>query len=462
MLLIKKETLTPTAVAVLILGYWLAAVLFIRSEETVPPLATLVFEPLALDAERIGQALKELAFALVALMLFRESAVFRRSIAGEPTTRGLLLALMLLQLLVLGLNVALMTIEDQGDLRITNGLLLVLVAGLLGGWRSGFGLGVFTALVYAGYDWWFLPAEEREVGLSANLLWHLLLNFEAMSAVTAGMLAGFCRASLGPRVFGVGGLLVLGLVSEWLAAWMDLLVTSSTEDLTLQFPVALMNAAVLAVFGLLVRSARGEMVQRRLAEAEAARSKAELLALRRQITPHFLFNALTSILYFIRTDAGRAYQLLTDLSEVFRSLLGSDEFVTLEDELQLVRSYLALEQARLKERLTVSWQLEDSLDHTRLIPALILQPLVENAIVHGIGPNPEGGRLTIGGRMVNGEMLLTVIDSGNHSGRPSRQGAGVALANIRQRLAALYGDDYAPDLQQVPGGETRITLRIAQ
>lgn len=118
--------------------------------------------------------------------------------------------------------------------------------------------------------------------------------------------------------------------------------------------------------------------------------EAELRALRAQINPHSLLNALSVIHHLVRTQPERARELILDLSDLFQHSLRSGQFVTLKQELEHVRAYLALEQARLTQRLSVTWTIlaEDQLG--TLVPTLCLQPLVENAVKHGIAPQPKG------------------------------------------------------------------------
>ena len=461
-----KETAKITATFILLLLYWCWAVAFIRSEEDVLPLTAVSFSWLAFDAEAIGQALKELFFYLLALVLLRETAWFKSLIAGSGQEQKcniplvLVLVLALSQIGVLCLIYGLALLEGEAEMRITNCVLLVTVCGLLGHWRSGLLLGMISALVCASYDLSFVEPEEWPQTWQEAALWHYLLNFEAMALITAGFAAGWLRDRLDDKVFSLTGLFLLGLCAEWLAPWMDMLVTSDSEDLTLHFSVALVTGFILSVFGLLVRHTLGDIARQRLAAAQGAKTKAELLSLRTQITPHFLFNSLTSILYFIRTDARTAYKLLSNLAEVFRSLLKSDEFVTLDDEVYLVKAYLELEQARLKDRLKVSWQLDDKLNMEQKIPALILQPIVENAVIHGISPNPDGGRVTIAITRQAGDIVFNITDTGNGGVEKTAKGTGIAYANIEKRLLALYGSSYQPAFEKMPDGGTRVSLKI--
>lgn len=169
-------------------------------------------------------------------------------------------------------------------------------------------------------------------------------------------------------------------------------------------------------------------------------SEAQLTALRAQINPHFLFNSLTTIGYLITEDPAKANDTLLKLTRLLRSVLtNSAEFCSLEDELKLIESYLDIEKARFEEKLQVEVDISDDLRSTQ-IPALILQPLVENAVKHGISENRNGGKVRISAESTENGLVLTVWDSG--SGATSTVAAetyGFGLRNIEQRLANYFG-----------------------
>ena len=173
----------------------------------------------------------------------------------------------------------------------------------------------------------------------------------------------------------------------------------------------------------------------------ALAARAELDALRAQISPHFLFNTLTTIAALTRIDAERAHDLIVDFAEFFRETLAQrGETSTLREELQYVERYLRFEQARLGERLRVEYEIDPGALDAR-VPTLSVQPLVENALVHGIAPKGEGGSLTVSARRLAGGFDICVRDDGvgMHPNGEHRAGSGVALQNIHQRLVGLFG-----------------------
>jgi len=173
---------------------------------------------------------------------------------------------------------------------------------------------------------------------------------------------------------------------------------------------------------------------KRNVEAEA---RARLQALQARIHPHFLFNALNTIASLIHGRPDQAEQAVLDLADMLRSALAYQERITLKAELELTRRYLAIESLRLGERLHVDWQLDEDLPLDLPTPALLLQPLVENAIHHGIQRLPEGGTLTIRIERQPRALRITVANP-RPSDRVPSTGQGIAQHNIRQRLRLTY------------------------
>lgn len=175
-------------------------------------------------------------------------------------------------------------------------------------------------------------------------------------------------------------------------------------------------------------------------------TEAQLKALRAQINPHFLFNALTTIGYLIQTAPEKAFSTLMKLTQLLRGILRSTgEFTTLGEEINLIENYLEIEQARFEERLTVEIEVPKDLRKLK-IPALILQPLVENSIKHGISKNKYGGKVEISASLEsqNNSVFLKIIvkDSGAGGSSfelPETSQTGLGLNNIEQRLSSYYG-----------------------
>ena len=170
----------------------------------------------------------------------------------------------------------------------------------------------------------------------------------------------------------------------------------------------------------------------------AAAAQAQVAALQARIRPHFLFNSMNTVAALVRVDPDAAERCIEDLSELFRAALGEqgggDD--TLAEEWALVDRYLAIEQLRLGDRLRVLRDL-DALPADFPLPRLLLQPLVENAVRHGIQPLREGGEIRLEGRLEHGMLVIEITNPLPQS--PARGGTGQGLENVRQRVAYRYG-----------------------
>lgn len=167
-----------------------------------------------------------------------------------------------------------------------------------------------------------------------------------------------------------------------------------------------------------------------------ADTAAQLAELQSRIRPHFLFNTLNSALALVRLDPQRAESVLEDLAELFRVALNStDVDVSLADEVALAQRYLAIEQIRFGSRLRVSWDLDESAAAAR-VPPLLLQPLVENAVRHGVEPSPDGGDIHVSTQFKRGLAVISIVNS--VAAQSSPPGHGMALANVRERLRLMH------------------------
>lgn len=200
------------------------------------------------------------------------------------------------------------------------------------------------------------------------------------------------------------------------------------------------------------------------AQLEAELAQAQLDALRLQLQPHFLFNTLNTISVLMLKDVARARQTLGRLSELLRTLLKHSEAheVTLKQELEFLENYLEIERARFPDRLNVSIHADPAALNAR-VPSLILQPLVENAIKHGIAPRAEAGRIEIRAERLNGSIRLEVRDDGAGmlsvnaiDGAATR----VGLSNTKSRLERMYGGGCSLELSDAPGGGTLVSILI--
>jgi two-component system sensor histidine kinase AlgZ len=227
---------------------------------------------------------------------------------------------------------------------------------------------------------------------------------------TAQQLAGVGLGALA-GLYGCAVLFLVGVLAPapWLAS---------------AFSGALLSALLVAA---LVLRAKG-----RTPAATAAR----LSELQARIRPHFLFNTLNSAIALVRAEPARAEALLEDLSDLFRhALVEQGEFVSLADEIALARRYLAIEQVRFGERLQVEWALDAAASVAKL-PPLLLQPLVENAVCHGVEPSPTGAQIRISTQRRGATVVIKVTNTVPVGG--GHRGNGVALHNVRERLSLLH------------------------
>ncbi len=167
-----------------------------------------------------------------------------------------------------------------------------------------------------------------------------------------------------------------------------------------------------------------------------AEATARLAELQSRIRPHFLFNTLNTALALVRLDPTRAELVLEDLAELFRVAIGdSAESASLADEVDLAQRYLAIEQLRFGQRLQVAWDLDPAAGAAR-VPPLLLQPLVENAVRHGVEPAADGGLIRVRTRVHLGRAVVSIANS--LPGEPSKPGNGMALRNVRERLHLMH------------------------
>lgn len=200
---------------------------------------------------------------------------------------------------------------------------------------------------------------------------------------------------------------------------------------------------------------RAQERERQAAQLREQLTRAQLDALRSQLHPHFLFNTLNSIAALMRTDVAGADRMVTQLSDLLRATLepagqGVQE-IPLGDELELLDRYLDIMRVRFRDRLTVDVDVGAE-ERTGLVPAFLLQPLVENALEHGIGAKPGPGRVSLRAARDNGRLRITITDDGPGLRGPAEATLGVGLANTRERLAQLYGDAQELTLAPTPGG----------
>jgi two-component system sensor histidine kinase AlgZ len=224
-------------------------------------------------------------------------------------------------------------------------------------------------------------------------------------------------------------------------------------------PFLLRNAGICAIVtGLLLRYFFVTHQWQRHLRAEAY---SRIQALQARIRPHFLFNSMNTIAALTRSDPRRAEEAVEDLADLFRATLrDSHSPLRLKEELELTRIYQRIEALRLGDRLKVDWQVAE-LPMRAFVPGLTVQPLLENAIYHGIEPLPGGGTVTVAGRVVAGEVEIAVTNPVGPKNEASEERSGnrLALDNIRQRLELAYGGRGSLTVEQQPD-RYRVVVRF--
>jgi two-component system, LytTR family, sensor kinase len=257
-------------------------------------------------------------------------------------------------------------------------------------------------------------------------------------------------------VWGGFGILLGGLLNRF--PWQGGLVKSFVPWMSILMSYSLLLYVLTLWAFLYYREARErESQQARLA---AQLAEARLSALRMQLNPHFLFNSLNAITVLVRDQKSEdASEMLELLSDVLREVLQNKKNAetTLSEELAFIEKYLTIEQVRFSDRLEVQWSIELGTQDA-LVPEFVLQPLVENAIRHGIDHKTDGGIIEIIAIKTNGEISLSVRDNG--PGFDSSAMEGLGLTNTRERLATLYGNAGQLTLTPAEGGGTIASLRL--
>ena len=330
------------------------------------------------------------------------------------------------------------------------GALFGLFFGLLGGyWACRYYVGHFSAVAY---------------------LWSFVFSFAISYSIS-----GFCaitEALLRPRLEKLPRpkRLWLEVPASTLAHLLGFLVPAFLFFRLLGFPFKGLSrpfVVFLAFFVLIYELEYLAKFYRELKEAEvreerlkALAAKAELRALRAQINPHFLFNTLNTIASLIGSDPRKAEEVTEKLAEVFRYvLLASErEFVTLGEELEFIEDYLDIEKARFGERLQVERDVSPSVLETP-VPALILQPLVENVLRHGQGTDGSVD-LSIRAQPQGDEVMITIADRGPGMSGRAWECRGYGLRNVNERLRRTYGHEYGLEIRSNEPKGTTVTVRI--
>lgn len=236
-------------------------------------------------------------------------------------------------------------------------------------------------------------------------------------------------------------------------------VMRRTERFAIEWELTMYGAIAVCAYAISLQAeARRREVE--VAQLQAGMAEAQLLSLQRQIQPHFLFNTMHAISALIRRDPATAEAMIERLSQLlrisFRSGAGAE--VQLAEDLATLDDYVAIESAQMRERLTVTFDIDPEA-LTAAVPVLLMQPLVENAVRHGLQPRAQGGTVHVSVKRVDHELHIVITDNGVGLSSSFVEG-GVGLANTRSRLAQLYGSRQRFDIAPEENGGVRVTVRL--
>ncbi|MCG6233936.1 sensor histidine kinase [Vibrio furnissii] len=313
------------------------------------------------------------------------------------------------------------------------------------------------------------------IALGTQAIWpsplrgHLIISFGyGVSAYLCALVLGAVFPSLSTRhvnLLALAGAMVLGTTNAYI--WLN--QYPGFDTLAALKPVMMLGLMFTALCFFyfyaheqkLVAENALEVAKRRQSEQEKALLLSQLKQLQSQIEPHFLFNTLANVNVLIASEPHKAQRMLEKLTDLLRSSMRHREGVsTLKDELELIDAYLGIQSIRLGNRLRYSLP-NDPQWHALCLPPMLLQPLVENAIEHGIEPKAEGGEVNVTIERQQDAIVLTVSDNGAGLGEIPK-GNGIALENVRQRLQGLFGRDAKFTLTQNAKGGVTATIRIAE
>jgi two-component system, LytTR family, sensor kinase len=429
-----------------------------------------------MPAQHLLILLVKLAVAASLASILTRSSSFQRMLMREERTLSQRVKMAMVCALIYGSGVAVRVANPSAYQAVDLGMEGSLVMGMLGGYVTGILAGVFiaipalfesrplTMLLFAAagvmggllrdlapdkeFIWKFTPDPTLA---SVRLLRRGDLRLAGFSIACVGMivLAEVLRQTLA-SVFPNGG--VFALQQSWTDAGPWLLVAVyATTLFCVALPIKIWNS---------------NLNEKRLEQQQLRLNEARLAALSSQINPHFLFNTLNSVASLIRLDPDEARQVVYKLSKILRRLLRQqDNLTTLREELDFIDAYLSIEMVRFGDKLHFVKEVDpDTLD--LLVPSMLLQPLVENSIRHGLASKVDGGTIRVRSRRVGNQLQIVVEDDGvgipeARLARMFEQG-GIGVNNVNERLKVLYGDSYRMWIDSRPGEGASTGIEIPE
>jgi two-component system LytT family sensor kinase len=425
--------------------------------------------------QHLANLLIKLAVAAAVASILVRVAFLRRALLrdGRTLTQRVQLALGFSAIFGAGVATRVVTgVYKAVDLGLEGSLL----AGILGGYVSGLIAGVLISLPAMLFtDEHLTMPLFASVGVLGGLLRDLASEPEDIWRFSPFFDLGLTRMfrkgePVRKRLFNLAFLATI-LFSECLR-WIVLYLFRSPNIFALYSPGESRISVLLAVFAttlfatiLPLKIWNATRNEEKLESQQRLLNEARLAALTRQINPHFLFNTLNSIASLIRTDPEQARSMIYRLSGILRSLLRMRENLNaLREEIQFIDDYMGIELVRFGEKLRFVKEIDPS-SVDRMVPSMVLQPLVENSIKHGLSSKLDGGMIRIRSRLEGGRLFLLVEDDG--VGIPEAKLAtlfeqGIGISNVNERLKVLFGNDYRMSIDSRPGHGTQTEIELPE
>lgn len=423
--------------------------------------------------QHLVSLLIKLAVAASLASILARSGMFKRMLLREERTLMQRLQLAFGFAIIFGAGVATRVITTSYK-AVDLGLEGCFLAGILGGYVTGLVSGVLISLpaVLLNHEVLAMPLFAG-VGVLGGVLRDLAPDKEEIwrfSPFYDLSLYRMLRSRIPARV----GMFHLGFLCTLLFAellrWSALLVFPSRVLFSLYSPHHIYSWTTVAIFtstvftvALPLKIWNAVRNEDKLESQQRLLNEARLAALTRQINPHFLFNALNSIASLVRLDPEQARTTIVKLSSILRRVMQKQENLTpLRNELQFVDDYMAIEMVRFGDKLEFLKEV-DPVSMDTLVPSMVLQPLVENSLKHGLSSKVEGGMIRVRSRLEEGRLHLSVEDNG--VGIPESKLAklfeqGIGISNVNERLSVLYGNDYRMWIDSKPGQGTHTEIEI--
>ena len=431
-----------------------------------------------MPAQHLLILMVKLAVAASLASILTRSTSFQRMLMREERTLSQRVKMALVCAVIYGAGVAVRVANPSAYQAVDLGMEGSLVMGMLGGYVTGLLAGVLialpalfesrplTMLLFAAAG--VMGGLLRDLAPEKEFVWkfYAFPDLAIVRLLRRGdlRLAGFSIACVGVIV--LAEVLRSTLASAFPNHGVFALQQSPTwQDAGPWITVAVYATTLFSV-ALPIKIWDSNLNEKRLEQQQLRLNEARLAALSSQINPHFLFNTLNSVASLIRLDPDQARQVVYKLSKILRRLLRQqDNLTTLREELGFIEDYLAIEMVRFGDKLRFVKEIDpDTLD--LLVPSMLLQPLVENSIRHGLASKVDGGTIRVRGRRIGNQLQIVVEDDGvgipeSRLARMFEQG-GIGVNNVNERLKVLYGDSYRMWIDSRPGEGTSTGIEIPE